>query len=69
MRILLAEDEKTIAKALQVMLEKNKYAVDLVHNGLDARDYILSGAYDAIAPAARRTAKPCGRYSKTIKLT
>ena len=48
MRILLAEDEKTIAKALQVMLEKNKYAVDLVHNGLDARDYILSGAYDAI---------------------
>ena len=48
MRILLAEDEKTIAKALQVMLEKNKYAVDLVHNGLDARDYILSGAYDTI---------------------
>ena len=48
MRILLADDEKTIAKALQVMLDKNKYAVDLVHNGLDARDYILSGAYDAI---------------------
>ncbi len=33
MRILIAEDEVTIARALKVMLEKNKYAVDMVHNG------------------------------------
>lgn len=39
MRILIAEDEVTIARALKVMLEKNKYAVDMVHNGNDALDY------------------------------
>ena len=40
MRILIAEDEVTIARVLKVMLEKNKYAVDMVHNGSDALDYI-----------------------------
>ena len=48
MRILVAEDEVTIAKALKVMLEKNKYSVDLVHNGLDALDYITATPYDAL---------------------
>ena len=36
MRILIAEDEASIARALKVMLEKNKYTVDMVHNGADA---------------------------------
>ena len=48
MRILIAEDEVTIARALKVMLEKNKYTVDLVHNGNDALDYIQATAYDAL---------------------
>lgn len=48
MRILIAEDEVTIARALKVMLEKNKYAVDVVHNGNDALDYIQAAAYDAL---------------------
>ena len=48
MRILIAEDEVTIARALKVMLEKNKYAVDLVHNGNDALDYIRATSYDAL---------------------
>lgn len=48
MRILIAEDEVTIARALKVMLEKNKYAVDMVHNGNDALSYIRSTAYDAL---------------------
>lgn len=48
MRILIAEDELTIARALKVMLEKNKYAVDMVHNGLDALEYILAVRYDAL---------------------
>lgn len=48
MRILIAEDEVTIARALKVMLEKNKYAVDMVHNGNDALDYIRATAYDAL---------------------
>lgn len=31
MRILIAEDEVSIAKALKVLLEKNKYSVTMVH--------------------------------------
>ncbi len=48
MRILIAEDEVTIARALKVMPEKNKYAVDMVHSGNDALDYIQATAYDAL---------------------
>lgn len=48
MRILIAEDEATIARALKVMLEKNKYAVDVVHNGNDALDYMKAASYDAL---------------------
>lgn len=36
MRILIAEDEVEIARALKVLLEKNKCSVDIVHNGKDA---------------------------------
>ena len=48
MRILIAEDEVYIAKALKVMLEKNKYTVDIVHNGPDALDYTSQLSYDGI---------------------
>ncbi len=48
MRILIAEDEAAIAKALAAMLEKSKYAVDVVSNGVDALDYMLQGSYDAL---------------------
>lgn len=48
MRILIAEDEAAIARALKVMLEKNKYSVDMVHNGNDALDYIRSADYDTL---------------------
>ena len=48
MKILIAEDEVSIAKALKVMLEKNRYTVDMVYNGTDALDYGLQGAYDAM---------------------
>lgn len=48
MRILIAEDEVEIAKALKVMLERSKYSVDIVHNGVDALDYITAATYDAI---------------------
>lgn len=48
MRILIAEDEVSIARALKVMLEKNKYSVDAVHTGTDALDYILASEYDAL---------------------
>ena len=48
MRILIAEDEASIAKALKVLLEKNKYSATVVYNGNDALDHILSGEYDAL---------------------
>ena len=46
MRILLAEDEQTLAKAIVKIFEKNKYAADAVYNGEDALAYIGSGNYD-----------------------
>ncbi len=48
MRILLAEDEKSLSKAIIKILEKNNYTADPVYNGRDALDYILSGNYDVV---------------------
>lgn len=48
MRILIAEDEVEIARALKILLEKNKCAVDIVHNGREAWDYICQGSYEVI---------------------
>ena len=46
MRLLLAEDEKELAKALAVILRHNNYSVDVVHNGEDALCYLENGNYD-----------------------
>lgn len=46
MRILLAEDEKSMSRALCAILTKNNYSVDAVYDGQDALDYLLSGEYD-----------------------
>ena len=46
MRILYAEDEIALARAVAKILEKNNYTVDVVHNGMDALDYLQSGNYD-----------------------
>ena len=48
MRILLAEDEKSMSKALTVILTKNNYSVDAVFDGEEALSYILTGDYDLI---------------------
>ena len=47
MRLLLAEDERQLSKALVKILEKNNYAVDAVYDGAEALDYLESGCYDA----------------------
>lgn len=47
MRILLAEDEISLQKALVKIFEKNNFSVDAVCNGEDAVLYINSGNYDA----------------------
>lgn len=46
MRILLAEDELTLAKAIVKIFEKNNYSADAVHDGLSALEYLDSGNYD-----------------------
>ena len=46
MRLLLAEDEKELAKALAVILKHNNYSVDVVYNGEDALCYLENAEYD-----------------------
>lgn len=46
MRLLLAEDEQELARALQVILTHHHYGVDVVDNGRDALDYLIHGDYD-----------------------
>ncbi len=48
MRVLIAEDEVEIARALKLLLEKNRFSTDIVHNGRDALDYILNNSYDVV---------------------
>jgi len=47
MKILLAEDERSLSRALVKILEKNNYNADAVYNGEDALTYLQSGNYDA----------------------
>lgn len=46
MRILLAEDEKALSKAIIKIFEKNNYSADAVYNGEDALAYLEMGCYD-----------------------
>ena len=48
MRILFAEDDRDIAKAVQTLLERSGYSVDVVFNGRDALDYVETGEYDGV---------------------
>lgn len=46
MRILLAEDEIPLARAIKKIFEKNNYSADAVHSGEDALMYLETGSYD-----------------------
>ena len=48
MRILFAEDDRDLSRAVKALLEHSGYSVDVVDNGTDALDYALSGAYDGL---------------------
>lgn len=48
MRILIAEDETELAKGLKFLLEKNKFTVDVVHDGEEAMTYFQSRDYDVV---------------------
>ena len=48
MRLLLAEGEKALSRALVTILERSHYGVDAVYNGRDALDYLRCGEYDGV---------------------
>lgn len=47
MKLLLAEDERSLSKVLVKILEKNNYTADAVFDGEAALAYLESGGYDA----------------------
>jgi two-component system response regulator ArlR len=46
MRLLLAEDERSLSRALVKILENGNYSVDAVYDGAEALDYLENGNYD-----------------------
>lgn len=48
MRLLLAEDERELSKALSTILKHNLYTVDTVFDGEEALAYIENGNYDGV---------------------
>ncbi|MBP5775442.1 MAG: response regulator transcription factor [Clostridiales bacterium] len=48
MKILLAEDERSMSNALKAILTKNNYSVDAVYDGEEAASYALACEYDVI---------------------
>lgn len=47
MRLLLAEDEQALSRALVMILQKSGFEVDPVYDGESALESIESGNYDA----------------------
>ncbi|MGI6205323.1 MAG: response regulator transcription factor [Anaerovoracaceae bacterium] len=48
MRLLLAEDEAALSKALKAILERNNYSVDAVFDGQEALEYLETDNYDGV---------------------
>ena len=48
MRVLVVEDEKRLADAIKLLLEKEKIITDVSYNGIDGLDNALSAIYDVI---------------------
>ena len=48
MKLLYAEDERSLSEAVVDVLEYHKYTVDAVYDGQDALDYAQTEAYDGI---------------------
>ena len=48
MKLLFAEDERSLSRAITHILEKNCYSVDAVYDGQTALDYLENGDYDGV---------------------
>ena len=79
MRILLAEDEKDLSKALTAVLTASGYTVDAAYNGKEAVELAQINHYDAMVldimmpvmdgTAALRTIRESGNYTPALFLT
>ena len=48
MRLLLAEDETSLSKAIVTILKKNNYTVDAAYDGIEALEYLETNEYDGV---------------------
>ena len=48
MKLLFAEDERSLSRAITHILEKNCYCVDAVYDGQTALEYLENGDYDGV---------------------
>jgi len=48
MRLLLAEDERSLSRAIIAILEKSNYSADAVYDGEEVLLYLESGNYDGV---------------------
>lgn len=48
MRILVADDERDMARALEAMLKRERYSVDVVYDGSSAYEHGLEEVYDCL---------------------
>lgn len=48
MKLLFAEDERSLSRAITHILEKNCYSVDAVYDGQAALEYLENGDYDGV---------------------
>lgn len=48
MRLLLAEDEASLSKAIVTILRKNNYTVDAAFDGVEALEYLEANEYDGV---------------------
>lgn len=48
MRLLLAEDETSLSRAVVTILKKNNYTVDAAYDGIEALEYLELNEYDGV---------------------
>ena len=61
MRLLYAEDEKSLARAVSTILTRNNYAVDTVSDGESALEWLETGNYDGVILDVMMPKKDAGR--------